>query len=250
MDLRLVATGIAMVGTSFGLARYGYGLLLPDMRASFHLSNAALGAIATGSYAAYLAGTGCLAAVTGRLPSWQPVAAGGLFAVVGMLLVAIAGSPFVLAVGVLIAGASAAFAYPPFADAVAERIPEQRQGRVLALISSGTGWGVALAVAIALIAASSWRTAWVEFAAVGALSTVAAVIVLRRGRRATTDPDPLPPLSWSWFVCPRSGPLLVGALLVGHRRGLHALQQMRAAEARRLRNTAQRLVQQPALHFR
>jgi predicted MFS family arabinose efflux permease len=86
---------------------------------------------------------------------------------------------------------------------------------VLALISSGTGWGVALAVAIALVAASSWRGAWVAFAVVGALSTAAAVVVLRRGRSVTTDPDPLPPLSWSWFVCPRSGPLLVGALLVG-----------------------------------
>lgn len=216
MQLRLVAAGIAMVGTSFGLARYGYGLLLPEMRTSFDLSNAALGAIAAGSYAAYLAGTAFVGALSGRVASWAPVALGGALAVLGMLVVAVARSPVLLALGVLVAGASAALAYPPFSDAVARTVPAERQGRVLSFISSGTGWGVALAVPIALIAGSSWRAAWVAFAVVGVVSTAAAAVVLRRGRgAAAVDRDALPPLSWSWFVCPRSGPLLVGALLVG-----------------------------------
>ena len=159
MHLRLVATGIAMVGTGFGLARYGYGLLLPEMRSSFDVTNAALGAIATGSYAAYLAGTAVVGAVTGRLPSWAPVALGGALAVAGMLIVAAAQSPLLLALGVLVAGASSALVYPPFADAVARGVPDRRQGRVLSLISSGTGWGVALAVPIDLVAGSQWRAA-------------------------------------------------------------------------------------------
>jgi predicted MFS family arabinose efflux permease len=214
--LRLVAAGIAMVGTSFGLARYGYGLLLPEIRAGFGVSNATLGLIATGSYVAYLSGTAVVAAAGKRFGSAVPVVAGGALAVVGMLLVAAARSPSVLALGVLIAGASAALTYPPFSDAVARDVPSRRQGRVLSMISSGTGWGVALAVAIALAVGSHWRAAWVAFAVVGALSTAVAAIVLRRGGRGTSPhAHPLPPLSWSWFVCPRSGPLLVGALLVG-----------------------------------
>ena len=216
MQGRLVASGIAMVGTGFGLARYGYGLLLPEMRVSFDVSNAALGAIATGSYVAYLAGTAAVGALTARLSSWAPVALGGVFAVAGMLIVAGAQSPAALALGVLVAGASSAFVYPPFADAVASSVPEPRQGRILSLISSGTGWGVALAVPIALIAGSSWRAAWVAFAVVGVVATAAAAVVLRRGRSgAVSSEEALPRLSWSWFVCPRSGPLLVGALLVG-----------------------------------
>jgi hypothetical protein len=35
--LRLVSAGAAMVGVSFGLARYGYGQLLPDLRAALDL---------------------------------------------------------------------------------------------------------------------------------------------------------------------------------------------------------------------
>ena len=53
----LVASGVAAVGVAFGLARYGYGLLLPELRTAFELDSAALGAIGAGAYAAYLAAT-------------------------------------------------------------------------------------------------------------------------------------------------------------------------------------------------
>ena len=182
-----------MVGTSFGLARYGYGLLLSEIRASFHLSSAALGLIATGSYVAYLAATALTATAGKHFGSVLPVVAGGLLAVTGMLLVAVAPSPAVLALGVLIAGASAALTYPPFSDAVARDVPERRQGRVLSIISSGTGWGVALAVPIALAAGSHWRVAWVAFAVIGTVSTAAAAIVLRRGARAARADPAVPP---------------------------------------------------------
>ncbi len=52
--LRLAVAGIGLVGTAFGMARYGYGLLLPDMQRAYGLDGAALGAIGAGSYAAYL----------------------------------------------------------------------------------------------------------------------------------------------------------------------------------------------------
>jgi predicted MFS family arabinose efflux permease len=213
--LRLVGAGIAMVGTSFGLARYGYGLLLPEMRASFDVSNATLGLIATGSYLAYLSGTALVATAGKRVGPLAPVVAGGVLAVFGMLLIAIAHSPAALALGVLIAGASAALSYPPFSDAVARDVAEPRQGRVLSMISSGTGWGVALAVPVAVVAGSHWRAAWVVFAVIGTIATAAAAAVLGRRGSAGRGAHALPPLSWSWFVCPRSGPLLVGALLVG-----------------------------------
>jgi predicted MFS family arabinose efflux permease len=212
----VVAAGVAMVATTFGLARYGYGLLLLDIRRSFGLSSAALGLIATGSYAAYLVTTAAMAAVGDRAGPRRPVLLGGLFAIAGMLLVAVADSAVVLAAGVMVAGASAALAYPPFSEAVASALPEQARGRALSMISSGTGWGVVVAVCVALVAGSSWRSAWIAFAVVAVLATGLAAFALRGARRESSGPGGgLPPLSWSWFVCPRSGPLLAGALLVG-----------------------------------
>ena len=44
--LRLATAGIGIVGVCFGMARYGYGLLLPDVRRDYGLSPATLGAVA------------------------------------------------------------------------------------------------------------------------------------------------------------------------------------------------------------
>jgi predicted MFS family arabinose efflux permease len=213
--IRLVAAGVAMVGTSFGMARYGYGLLLPEMRASFDLSSALLGAIATGSYAAYLAGTAVMAAFGDRLGTRRALLVGGVLAVAGMALLATASSPAALVLGVLIAGASAAFAYPPFSDAVASDVPRPLQARALAIVSCGTGWGVAAAVPVALAVGSTWRAAWLVFGGAAVLATLFALVTVRDARGASGTGKALPPLSLAWFVCPRSGPLLVGALLVG-----------------------------------
>ncbi|MEA2451063.1 MAG: hypothetical protein QOG63_2995 [Thermoleophilaceae bacterium] len=213
---RLIASGIVMVGATFGLARYGYGLLLPEMRGDFHLSSAAFGLIATGSYAAYIVGTLAVGTLSDRLGPRVPVVIGGAAAIAGMLLLAVAQSPAMLAAGVLIAGGSAALAYPPFSDAVVARVDPARRARALAWISCGTGWGVALAVPIALAVGSRWHAAWAVFAALTAAATAFAALTLGgRDRGTSRSPGALPTLSWSWFVCPRSGPLLVSALLVG-----------------------------------
>jgi fucose permease len=56
---------------TFGLARYGYGLMLPDLRAALHLDSATLGVIGSGSFAAYM-----LAAVSSGLLAARVVRAG------------------------------------------------------------------------------------------------------------------------------------------------------------------------------
>ena len=43
--LRLVSAGAATVAVSFGLARYGYGLLLPDLRAALDLDGSWLAVV-------------------------------------------------------------------------------------------------------------------------------------------------------------------------------------------------------------
>ena len=55
--LALATAGIGVVGAAFGMARYGFGLLLPDIRADYGLATAELGVIAAGSYVAYLGGS-------------------------------------------------------------------------------------------------------------------------------------------------------------------------------------------------
>lgn len=211
-ELRLISAGAAAVGTAFGLARYGYGLLLPDIRAELRLGTPALGAIGTGSYAAYLAATAAVSVLAQRVGPRVAVGVGLALAALGMVLVATAGGPASLAAGVAVAGASSGLVFPPLSDAVAAGVRPRQRGRGLSIISSGTGWGVALAVAVAVVAGSDWRAAWLAFAAI-AVAVLAFVVPSVPGRTRSSHDGPA--LRWSWLVCPRSGPLLTGALLVG-----------------------------------
>jgi len=211
---RLASAGIGVVGASFGMARYGYGLLLPDIRASYGLTSGALGMIAAGSYLAYLAASAAVGPLTARVGARSVVVLGGCFATSGMLLAGLSGTPLVLALGVLVGGASCGLVFPPFSDAIEALVAPTRRARTLAAVSSGTGYGIAVAVPIALVAGSAWRSAWLAFAAVSALVTLWAARVLPPARTCATPWD-LPRISRRWLVCPRSRPLLLGALLIG-----------------------------------
>ena len=57
-----MAPGLVMIAVTYGLARFAYGLFLPEIRESLDLSETALGFIGAGSYAGY-----CLAIVAGAV---------------------------------------------------------------------------------------------------------------------------------------------------------------------------------------
>jgi predicted MFS family arabinose efflux permease len=211
--LRTVLPGTAMIAVSFGLARYGYGLLLPEMRADLGLDAGTAGLIASGTYLSYLVANVAAVVVADRWGPRAAIGAAGLFATTGMAIMAAADAAWLLAAGVLLAGAASGLAYPPYAALVAQRVPERRRDLVWSVISSGTGWGVAVAGPLAIVAGDHWRTAWLVFVvlAVGAGATA----VLLAPRRLDSDRSARPQLSWTWFVCPRSRPLLISAVLVG-----------------------------------
>ncbi|MFZ0140889.1 MAG: MFS transporter [Aeromicrobium sp.] len=210
--MSVLVPGTLMIAVTFGLARYGYGLLLPDMRAEIGMSAGAAGLISSAAYASYLVANIGVVGVTTRWGARVAVGSAAAFAALGMAAIAVAQGVVALAVGVLLAGAAAGMAFPPYADIVDLDVPERRRDVVWSTISSGTGWGVALAGPVAIVAGEQWRTAWVVFVvlavAVGALS-----VFLAPAR--TSEQLRRPQLSLGWFFCPRSRPLLLSAVLVG-----------------------------------
>lgn len=211
--LRLAGAGIAIVGVCFGMARYGYGLLLPDVRRDYGLGPATLGALATASYVAYLAAAALTGVFTARAGARRTVVAAGLLAAAGMTIAGLSRSATVFAAGIIVAGASAGLAFAPFADAVQAVAPAER-GRVLAAISSGTGYGVALAAPIAILAGASWRSAWLAFAAAALAATWWAARVLACGDGSSREADRRGAV-WRSVLCRRAAPLLAGGVLVG-----------------------------------
>ena len=209
---RTVLPGVAMIGVSFGLARYGYGLLLPDMQRDLQLTSTAAGLISSAGYASYLVANVLVVVVVTRYGPRAAIGLASLTAAAGMAVVAAASSGPVLGLGVLLAGAASGFAYPPYADLVARQVPASRRDSAWSTISSGTGWGVVIAGPVAIVAGDRWRTAWLVFVVIAVL--VGAWAHAWAPARADTSVR-RPQLSWTWFLCPKSRPLLVSAVAVG-----------------------------------
>ena len=222
-NLRLVAAGIAMVGTSFGLAPLRLRVAaardareLPaverDARPDRHRVLRGLPRRARRS--SRLCAT--------RLGAAVPVVIGGLLAVAGMLLVAVARSPAMLGAGRADRGSERRRWPIPRSPTrsprdVPERAPGPRAG--VHLLRHGLGRGAGRADR-AVIAGSNWRAAWVAFAVVGAARHGLRRRGARRAKAPVTSRRPRrsPPLSWSWFVCPRSGPAADRRAAGGRRR--------------------------------
>jgi MFS family permease len=146
--LRLAGAGAGVVGVTYGMARYGYGLLLPAIRDDYRLGPGSLGAIGTGSYGTYLLATTLTGALAARVGPRRTATAAATIAAVGMLVAGLARSAGLFAAGLLFAGAGAGLAFAPFSDA-ARDLPAVARGRVLSVINCSTGFGVALAAPIA-----------------------------------------------------------------------------------------------------
>ncbi|MDD9206001.1 YbfB/YjiJ family MFS transporter, partial [Georgenia sp. 10Sc9-8] len=70
--IRTGLAGAAVVGVAFGMARYAYGLTLPDIRQELGLSELVLGLISSATFAGYLAGLLLAGWLAGRHGSRAP----------------------------------------------------------------------------------------------------------------------------------------------------------------------------------
>ncbi|MBB3674465.1 putative MFS family arabinose efflux permease [Modestobacter versicolor] len=194
--------GLAVIAVTYGLARYGFGLFLPQFRGEFGVTAATAGGIAAGSYLAY-----CLTALlaqrqVGRQRARTALWLAGGTAAVGSAVVASAPSAGVLAAGVLVAGSGAGAATPALVAAVTATVRPAVEQRAQAVVNSGTGAGVVAGGLLVLAAPGLWRWAWAGFAVLALAATWAAdrrTAWAQVGRHEDGDDDrsglPLGPLA-------------------------------------------------------
>jgi predicted MFS family arabinose efflux permease len=176
------AAGFAATAVAFGPGRMGFGLFLPEFRASFALSSGTAGLVSgLGFFGFFIGLVASYALTAGRGPRF-PVVLGLLAAALGAGLVAVAQNLPVLAAGVFLVMSSAGFSWAPFNNAVHREIPDGSRPLALSVVSTGTSLGVAAAGVTALLldmAGYSWRIAWAAFAAAGLLAALANAAALR-----------------------------------------------------------------------
>lgn len=188
MQWRLVASGLALIAATYGLARFGYGLFLPRFAEAFELGPGLSGAIQAGSFLSYCV-TALLAARLGGRPRLVVLLAGAT-AALGAAGVAAAPNAGVLAAAVILAGAGAGFATPGLVTLIESNVESRRQENAQTIVNSGTGAGLVAAGVLLILVAGQWRLGWAAIAAVVVLSTIA---TLRSDhKKAAAVPAPRP----------------------------------------------------------
>ncbi|MFY2735776.1 MFS transporter [Pseudocitrobacter faecalis] len=162
-------TGFSLIAVTYGMARFSWGLMMPEVVKEVPFSPQIAGIIAACSYLAYCLAIVCAPFLVSRFGPRMPALTAALAAALGLILLALAHSPFMLAVGLFIAGTSAGLSSPALAEAVSQRISAPHQPQVNTVINAGTGAGIIISVPIVMAMPGGWRMACVSFAALAAL---------------------------------------------------------------------------------
>ncbi|MCI0753076.1 MFS transporter [Teichococcus vastitatis] len=180
----LVAAAFALTALSYGLARFGYGLLLPQIREDLPLGAVAAGWVSGGAFAAYCVGIVAASLLGARLGARMMAVLAGLTATLGVGLVALAPSTSVLGAAIALAGLSTGFTSPPLAAAVAQGFDGPARPKANGMINSGTAAGIVFSGIVAMVVGTAWRELYALFALIGGLITI-----------------------WLWFALPAGSPV-------------------------------------------
>lgn len=213
---KLSAAGFAATAITYGPARMGFGLFLSEFRADFALSSGMAGLISSLGFLGMLTGLVAAYATLARIGPRPAVLIGLGLAALGTGLVATATTLPILTLGIVLAMASAGFAWTPFNNIVSRRLPDTTRPSALAIISTGTSLGIAFAGASAMavnLSGLPWTAAWTSFAVMSALALLACVFALQEPSGPLGASIPMQ--RWSTLLHRTAMPLYTIALSFG-----------------------------------
>ncbi|WP_106497278.1 MFS transporter [Lentibacillus sp. Marseille-P4043] len=161
---KLVLPGVTMIAVTYGLARFSFGLLLPDMNESLNMSEFVSGVISSLFYLAYCCTIVLSTVITTKEGPRRMIILAGLSAFAGLLLMSMTPNAWWLALGVLLAGGSTGLASPPYGAAISLWIRGDKQGKANTWINSGTSFGIILSGAGAILLSPNWRLTYLIYA--------------------------------------------------------------------------------------
>lgn len=125
--VRIGTLGFGLIGVCYGFARFAFGLFLPQIDVELGLGPTLGGVISGGSFAGYCFAIIASSLLTERLGARAVATTAAVVAAIGMAGIALAPTPFFLALAVLVAGSSTGLSSPPMAAAVEAAVRRDNQ---------------------------------------------------------------------------------------------------------------------------
>lgn len=194
LTIRIGLVGFCLIAICYGFARFAFGMFLPQINEDLDLGTSISGAISGASFASYCVAIIASAILTERFGARAVAVGAALVAAVGMAGIALAPSPLILAVAVVVAGSSTGLASPPMAAAVVSAVREGHRNLTNTMINSGVSGGVALSAPIALAMTGHWRLTFAAFAALALVLAITAAMSLPDSRDGSAA-GALPPMT-------------------------------------------------------
>lgn len=182
-SVALGMAGFSLIAVTYGLARFAWGLMMPAVMKDIPFSVHLAGIVTACSYLSYCLSTAAAPGLVMRFGARRVACLAALCAAAGLLLLACAFAPLMLAAGLLIAGLSAGLASPAIASAVSVGLPSAQQDAANTAINAGTSAGIMLSVPILLLLPGGWRASCVAFAVLALLCLLPAWRYLPEDRR-------------------------------------------------------------------
>jgi predicted MFS family arabinose efflux permease len=214
-NVNLLAAAFALTAVSYGLARFAFGLLLPEIRTELSLDIATTGWIGSSAFVAYCIGV-CITFALNRACSPRAIAfAAGLASTIGMVIITLSTSGIVLGLGVALAGLSTGLTSPPLATAVSLQFDDTHRPKANAIINAGTAAGIVLSGLASLIAFGGWRELYILFSVISCAVAVWVLYAVPATHERTASEPMSFAISFAIFKRPGMLALCTGSILMG-----------------------------------
>ncbi|RNF38848.1 MFS transporter [Planococcus salinus] len=162
---KTVLPGIAMIAVTYALARYSFGLFLPEISTALNLSEGQAGVVGSAAYIAYTLALVTASVFIRKFSARPIVLLSGATAFIGMLGMAASHNFYALAVSAFVAGLGSGWVSPAFSQVVTQSLAADLKDKGNTWINTGTSFGVVITGPVALMFSEHWRWGYVLFAA-------------------------------------------------------------------------------------
>ncbi|HEV8077866.1 MAG TPA: MFS transporter, partial [Marinobacter sp.] len=192
--------GAVLIAISYGLARFAFGLFVPQIREELGLAPDVIGIIGALPLISFVLATLVAPLSADRLGARNTAVLSGVFGTVGLVLISQASGALSLGVGVFACGICTGLMMPALTAAMQVVVKRSLHGRVSSVMNAGTSIGVVIAVPTVIFLTDAWRYAYVSFAVLAVIGVIATWFFIPSVSRVTpsnaASPGPITTLQW------------------------------------------------------